>query len=82
MDLLTIACMEHTDGKTEADITIQTCWDSDRLDLGRAGYFPHPRKLCTQAARDPEMIAWANERAIRHYFPETVRVEWGIGSYG
>ena len=28
---------------TEADITIQTCWDSDRLDLGRVGMMPEPR---------------------------------------
>lgn len=80
MDLLIYACAEHTHGMTEADITVQTCWDSDRLDLGRAGYYPLPSKLCTDPARDPEMIAWAYERSIRHYFPEIVRSEWGIAS--
>ncbi len=35
--LLYDACAGHTDGRTQADITIQTCWDADRLDLGRVG---------------------------------------------
>ena len=33
-DLLYAACAGHSDGETEADITIQTCWDADRLDFG------------------------------------------------
>ena len=78
MDLLTHACAEHTFGKTEGDCTIRTCWDSDRLDLGRAGFYPIPARLCTDPGRDPEMIVWAHERSVRHYFPETIRAEWGI----
>lgn len=27
----------HSDGYTEGDITVQVCWDADRLDLGRVG---------------------------------------------
>ena len=42
-DLLYEACARHTDGLVEGDITIQTCWDSDRLDLGRVGMVPAPR---------------------------------------
>ena len=34
-DLLYVACRDHAEGETEADVTIQTCWDADRLDLGR-----------------------------------------------
>ena len=49
-DLLYEACAGHTDGETEADITIQTCWDADRLDLGRVGIIL-PHKLCTPAPR-------------------------------
>ncbi len=33
---LEYACYYHSRGLTEADITIQTCWDADRLDLGGA----------------------------------------------
>jgi uncharacterized protein len=40
--LLYDACAAHTDGGTQADITIQTCWDADRLDLGRVGMMAAP----------------------------------------
>ena len=39
-ELLRIACADHTAGKTTGDITVQTCWDADRLDLGRVGIRP------------------------------------------
>lgn len=66
-DLLYFACAHHTDGKTEADITVQTCWDADRLDLGRVGINPHPRYLCTEAAKNQETLEWANRRALEEY---------------
>ena len=31
--LLYTACAGHAEGGTEGDITVQTCWDADRLDL-------------------------------------------------
>lgn len=64
MDLLQQACTGHTRGQTEADLTVQVCWDADRLDLGRIGIHPEPRFLCTQAARQPEIIAWAYRRSL------------------
>jgi len=57
--LLQYACEHHTYGLTLADVTVQTCWDADRLDLGRVGIVPDPRRLCTPAAREPVMIEWA-----------------------
>ena len=48
--LLFEACRLHTDGLTDGDITLQTCWDADRLDLGRVGITPDPDQLCTDAA--------------------------------
>ena len=59
LELLQFACEYHTEGLTEADITVQTCWDADRLDLGRVGITPDPRYLCTPAARESAMIEWA-----------------------
>lgn len=56
LDLLLYACEKHTKGLTKADVTVQTCWDADRLDLGRAGIKPKPRYLCTPAAKDPTVI--------------------------
>ena len=74
--LLYVACARHTDGLTEGDITVQVCWDADRLDLRRAGIQPLPELLCTDAARDPELMAWADERAENHVVPATVRPIW------
>lgn len=59
-DLLQQACRGHSDGLLEADLTVQVCWDADRLDLGRVGIKPDPRRLATAAARDPVYLerAW------------------------
>jgi uncharacterized protein len=63
LDLLVYACAHHSNGLTTADITIQTCWDADRLDLGRVNIKPDPRYLCTPAAKEPGMIEWAFGRS-------------------
>lgn len=73
--LLYDACAHHTYGETEADITVQTCWDADRLDLGRVYILPDPGKLCTVPARDPALIDWATRRAQEDFQP-TVLDEW------
>lgn len=65
-DLLAYACRHHSDGLIDADITVQTCWDADRLDLGRVGIRPHSSRLCTAAARDPAVIDWAWQRSLQH----------------
>ena len=77
-DLLYSACVHHTDGTTDGDVTIQTCWDSDRLDLGRVGVMPEPSRLCTSAAKTREMILWADGRASFRVVPEFVTAEWGL----
>lgn len=77
-ELLQFACQHHTDGITEADVTVQVCWDSDRLDLGRVGIVPAPKKLCTPAAKQPSIIKWADGRAAFEVVPELVKGDWGI----
>jgi uncharacterized protein len=67
-------------GGTTADITIQTCWDADRLDLGRVGVFPDAARLCTGAAR--RLIQWADGRACFRVIPKIVEEEWGIDTDG
>ncbi|NNM00377.1 MAG: hypothetical protein HKO62_06475 [Gammaproteobacteria bacterium] len=64
-DLLCAACRGHSEGGTEADVTVMTCWDADRLDLGRVGIEPEASYLCTEAAREREMMAWAWQRSLR-----------------
>ncbi len=77
-ELLYEACARHTDGLVDADPTIQVCWDSDRLDLGRVGMIPAPNKLCTPFAKTWEMIQWADGRAAFEVVPDFVKDEWGI----
>ena len=65
LDWLIEAVANHTLGYTKAALTVQTCWDADRLDLGRVGIRPSEYRLCTQEARNPETISWAYERSRR-----------------
>lgn len=64
LDLLVAACHHHSDGLMSGDMTVLTCWDADRLDLGRAGIRPRPQYLCTEAARDPVVLEWAYQRSL------------------
>jgi uncharacterized protein len=48
----------------EGDVTVLTCWDADRLDLGRVGIRPDPTYLCTAAARDTDMLTWSYRRSV------------------
>lgn len=50
------ACVGHTDGLHHADPTVGTCWDADRLDLGRCGMIPAAKYMSTTFAKE---IAWA-----------------------
>lgn len=50
LDKLCFAMQNHSGGETSTDATIQTCWDSDRLDMGRVGIFPSPQYLSQEAS--------------------------------
>lgn len=63
LELLVYACHHHSQDITEGEITVQTCWDADRLDLGRIGIKPRARYLCTSAAKEPKIIEWAFHRS-------------------
>lgn len=76
--LLYRACEGHTRERNHPDVTVQTCWDSDRLDLGRVGITPHPSRLCTEVAKRPETIKWADARASFGFIPDFVLKQWGI----
>ena len=72
LELLVYACDHHADGLTDADPTVQACWDGDRLDLPRCGILICAERLCTDAARDPATIGWAETRAASDYRPDFV----------
>lgn len=77
-DLLYHACACHTEGLTEGDVTIQTCWDSDRLDLWRVHITPEVKYLCTSAAMDAEVYKQAEVQSRFHEVPHLIYKEWGI----
>ena len=62
---LVIACREHTRTQRTGDITIDTCFDADRLDLPRAGIIPDPKKMATVAGAEiARKEFWNNENEI------------------
>ena len=77
LELLMLACADHSKGFTEADLTVQTCWDADRLDLGRVLVRPHPKRLCTDMAKTTEIRDWAHKKASAHKIPQDILEEWG-----
>lgn len=65
LELLTYACEFHTHGYTEGDVTVRTCWDADRLDLGRVGIVPDPKYLCTAEAKEEKILLEAYQRSLQ-----------------
>lgn len=65
LELLVEACHGHTNREFHDDVTVQTCWDADRLDLGRVGIHPDPALLGTAVARRREVIEWAYRWSVR-----------------
>jgi uncharacterized protein len=63
-ELLLQALEGHTHGTKSAEITVATCWDADRLDLGRVDIVPDPRYLLTDVGRQPDFIDWAWRRSV------------------
>jgi uncharacterized protein len=51
MFLLSFSLRGHSDGKMCTDVTVQTCWDADRLDLWRVYKVPNPNLLSSDAAQ-------------------------------
>lgn len=74
--LLYRACERHTTGRDDESLTVRTCWDADRLDLPRLGIVVDPDRLCTDEARRPTIIRWADERGWRGYAGPYVDAEW------
>ena len=57
----------HSMGRLSRDITVQVCWDSNLLDLGRLGDKLDPSYLGTRVARDPTFIKEALHRSKRRF---------------
>lgn len=63
--LLHEAIRDHELGLTKGDVTVLTCWDADRLDLGRVWRRPNALYLGTEYARRHDTIEWAYKRSCR-----------------
>lgn len=70
LHLLLTACRLHTTTRTHANLTVQTCFDADRLDLARIGKVVDPQYLCTRSAKDPATITSASARSIAGSIPQ------------
>ncbi len=56
MQLMTACAFHCLPNEKSDDITVQTCWDADRLDLWRAGIVPQKQFLNTDFARQDNVI--------------------------
>ncbi len=67
LETLCEALKYHSHEITHSDITIQTCWDSDRLDIGRVGYKPESDFLSHEACAFIETAyAWSQKLNQTH----------------
>lgn len=63
--LLEKACRHHTTARNTGDITVDICFDADRLDLDRVGITPNPKLMATeQGSFYAANAAEFNKRAI------------------
>jgi len=53
---LQYACEHHTSGQISDDPTIGTCWDADRLDIGRMGMPLDKKYLSTNIKENDKLI--------------------------
>ncbi len=66
MDALCEAIEHHSGGKVHDQATIQTCWDADRLDLGRVNIMPSPKFLSQEATKHiTRAYRWSRENRKR-----------------
>ena len=64
------ACAFHTAEERSGDATIDTCYDADRLDLGRVGISLDPERMATNPGAE---IA---RKSLREKIPVTEMREW------
>ncbi|MCF0221360.1 MAG: hypothetical protein HUK19_03615 [Fibrobacter sp.] len=69
-DKLYHACANHTTERSSGDATIDTCYDADRLDLGRVGFNLNPQKMATAQG---QLIA---KKSLRHQIPPHLMRPW------
>jgi len=71
--LLQYACTWHTHGQLSDEPTIATCWDADRLDLGRVGIQPQADYMSTEFGREIAANGSVDTFFLRSGTPRTRR---------
>ena len=74
LDKLCHAIRHHSGGQVHPDETIQSCWDGDRLDLGRVGITPSPLYMSEHAAQYIKK-AYAWSRRVSSYSDRDFGIE-------
>jgi uncharacterized protein len=64
IDRIVLALDGRTMGTKMNEITVATCWEADRLDLGRLNIMPDTWYLLPESARHPGTIDRAWRRSI------------------
>lgn len=75
LGLLLIACKGHNTTTFHENVTVQACWDADRLDLLRAGIEPSPDYMNLELSKSKDIIQWANQRSTENFIPD-ITSEW------
>lgn len=65
--MLYAACHCHTTHSRTGILTIDTCFDADRLDLPRAGYIPNPKKMATSHGAKIADLGLKNKVSLKDY---------------
>ena len=71
---LIYACEYHSKGLVDSDVTIQTCWDADRLDLGRVGIVPKKQYLSPMISKYQEILEGAIQRGTSFQICKTAHL--------
>lgn len=68
VDKLKRACKQHTTTAKTGDITIDICFDADRLDLNRVGIIPDPARMATIKGKEFAMKAIEETKGKKYIF--------------
>ena len=72
IELACEACEDFQDVVFNENITIATCWDSERLDFMRSGIYPDTDKLNSEYAKNVGIITSAIKRGMNNHISDWV----------